>query len=626
MSNPFIRAGKGVIYVFRMTGKGIKLAWKRHHFLIPLHMWPKYAKSFQVRIVHKFKHGMDLPFYNPFVKAEYNKWLAENQVEEKVKKFEYNPLISVIIPTYNIERKLLKECLDSILAQTYVNFEICIADDHSTNQNTLKTLHEYEKKDNRIKVVYRKQNGHISKATNSAIKIATGEFIALVDNDDLLPKNALYEVVEVLNRDKNLDLIYTDEDKIDKDSDFCEPHFKPDFSPDTLLSMNYICHLSVLRKSIVDKIGGLRDEYVGAQDYDLMLRFTEKTNKIHHIPKILYHWRKIPGSTADKIDSKNYAIENGKKAIESALKRRKISGKVVTPIEAAMYSIEYKIIDNPLVSIIIPTKNSTKILKKCVDSIYQKTTYKNYEVIVIDNQSDDKSTLALLSNYEKQHKNFRVIKANFPFNYSKINNLAVKKSKGDYIVLLNNDTEIITEKWLDWMLGYAQQKHVGAVGAKLLYPDTTIQHGGVILGLGGVAGHAYVGEPRESLGHYGRLVVPYNYGAVTAACLMIKKSKFNKLSGLDEKLRVAFNDVDFNIKALEEGWYNVFLPQVELMHYESKTRGADNTSEKYKLFLKECDYMKNKWGDKTMYDRFYNRNYSLERGFMLNVQKKIKNV
>ena len=597
--------------------KGIRLAWKQHHFLIPPAMWPKYFKAIKDKI-----HGTESMFYNAFDSREYNKWIIENEHEEKVKKLKYNPLISIAIPVYNIERDFLVDCLDSILAQTYENFEVCLADDCSTKEETINTLKEYEKKDKRIRVVYRKENGHISKATNSAIEIAKGEFIALMDDDDVIPSNALYEVVKVLNDNPNLDLIYTDEDKMEMDGTLCDPHFKPDFAPDTLFGGNYICHFGFYRKSIIDKIGGFRHEFVGAQDFDLVLRFTEQTDKIYHIPKILYHWRKVPGSTAVTIDSKSYAIENGRKAVEEALERRGRKGKVYAPINAAHYIVEYETPGNPMVSIIIPTKDNSNILEKCLKSIYEKTIYKNYEIIVVNNNSKEKNTFKLFEKYKNKYKNFKVLEANYEFNYSKINNMAVKKSKGEYILLLNNDTEVISENWIDVMLGYAMQDHIGAVGAKLFYPDGTIQHGGIILGVGGVAAHAYPEVDGQNYGTFGRLLIPYNYSGVTAACLMVKKSKYNEVGGLEEKLKVAYNDVDFNMKLLEKGYYNIFLPQVHLIHYESKTRGLDTTTEKYKRLLQETEYMKNKWKEKLTNDRFYNSNYSLGKDFVLD--KKVR--
>lgn len=607
-----------ITYIIYTIYKGIRLAWKEHHFLIPLSVWPKYIEAIKLKI----KGGENYLYFDPFCEEDYNKWVKKylNQTYEKVE-FSYNPLISIIIPVYNIERKYLEECLNSILQQSYSNFEICIADDHSTLKETLDTLKEYEKLDKRIKVIYRKSNGHISKASNSALSIATGEFIALMDNDDVIVKDALYEVVKVLNKNKNLDLIYSDEDKINLNGSFCEPHFKPDFSPDTLLGANYICHFSVFRKKIIDEIGGFRNEYIGAQDFDLVLRFTEKTKKIYHISKILYHWRKIPGSTAVVIDNKSYAMENGKKAVFDALKRRGLKANVTTPVNAAHYVVEYKLDTKPKVSIIIPTKDASDILKKCIDSIYDKTTYDNYEIIVVDNRSVEDKTINLLNEYKKLYKNFKVIKADYDFNYSKINNEAINTCNGKYVILLNNDTEIITCNWIEIMLGYAKQKHIGAVGVKLLYPDKTIQHGGVILGIGGIAAHSYVGYNRQSYGNFGRLVIPYNYSAVTAACLMIEKNKFIEVGGLEEDLAVAYNDIDLNLKLLDKGYYNVFLPQVEVFHYESKTRGLDNTTEKYKRFLEETEYMKNKWKEKLVNDRFYNQNYSLNKAFYLDKNK-----
>ena len=609
---------KTIIYIFVTLYKGIKIAWKEHHFLIPPALWGKYFKA----LINKIIYPLDRrPYFSIYNVKEYNKWLKKHLNEETIiKEFKYKPLISIVIPVYNIEEKLLMECINSILNQTYNNYEICIADDNSTNEETINTLKKLETMDSRIKIIYRKKNGHISEATNSAISITNGEFIAFMDDDDLITPNALYEVVKSLNENPNIDMIYSDEDKMEMDGTFCEPNFKPDFSPDTLLGGNYICHLCVCRKSLFKETGLLRTEYNGAQDFDFVLRFSEKTENIYHIPKILYHWRKVPGSTAVSIKNKGYAIENGKKAVEDALKRRKIEGKVIVPIESTNYIIEYDIVNNPLVSIIIPTKDDYKTFEKCLSSIYSKTKYKNYEVIVINNQSCEEKTFSLFDEYKNKYKNFRVIDANYEFNYSKMNNDAVSKSKGEYIILLNNDTEVISKNWIDVMLGYAQQKYIGAVGVKLLYPNNTIQHGGIILGLGGLASHAFIGEDKNSYGIYGRLLIPYNYSAVTAACLMVKKQKYMEVNGLDEKLEVAYNDVDFNLKLLKKGYYNIFLPQVELFHYESKTRGLDTTSKKYKKYLEESDYLKKRWNSYLINDKYYNPNYSLVKDFYIKKQ------
>lgn len=612
-TNSYLEKSKKLIV---NVGKGVRLAWREYHFLVPPSGFARYFGVIKAKIRGDFSREPIL-FYNPFNAEEYQKWLNENEKKISKKKFKYNPLISILIPVYNIDEKLLRDCLDSILAQTYDNFEVCLADDCSTKKETIRTLKEYEKKDPRIRVVYRKKNGHISKATNSALKIAKGEFVALMDDDDVIPENALQEVVEVLNKNKDLDLIYTDEDKMEMNGSFCDPHFKPDYAPDTLLGGNYICHFGFYRKSIMDEIGGFRSEFVGAQDFDLVLRFVEKTNKIYHIPKILYHWRKVPGSTAVTINSKNYAIENGRKAVEEALERRGRKGKVTAPINAAHYIVEYDVDDHPKISIIIPTKDNIKFLKRCLKSIYKRSTYDNFEVIVMDNRSEEEKTKKLLERYRQGHDNFRVIKADYEFNYSKINNQAVQNASGEYVLLLNNDTKILTRNWLEIMLGYASQKHVGAVGAKLLYPDKTVQHGGVVLGVAEIAAHAYPGVDDTNYGTFGRLLIPYNYSAVTGACLMVKKEKYLEVDGLDEKLAVAYNDVDFCMKLLEKGYYNVFLPQVKLIHYESKTRGADTSELKMKRLKKEAKLMKDRWGEKLKHDIFYNPNYSLKRDFLL---------
>ncbi len=611
---------KTIFKLITLLFKGIKILWKKHHFLVPPTLWKKYFVELCIKVRGIFYNGL---YLNPMTQKDYMLWLEkQSNRDEKIKNFSYNPKISIVIPVYNVNRQLLSECIDSILKQTYTNFEICLADDKSTNQETIDTLKEYERNDKRIKVVYRKENGHISKATNSAIKIATGEFIALMDNDDVLSLNALYEVVKFLNKNKKLDMIYSDEDKLDMNGNFRDPHFKSDFAPDTLLSSNYICHFCVLRKSIVDEIGGFRVGYEGSQDHDLFLRFTEKTTNIAHIPKILYHWRMIPGSTAATINSKSYALERGKKAVEDALKRRKIKGNV--SIKYDHYVIEYTYDKEPSISIIIPTKNHADDTEICLKSIFEKTNYKNYEVVLVNNDSNEKALFNLIDKYKNKYKNFRVVDANMPFNYSKINNIAVETCKSDYIVLLNNDTELITNDWLKIMVGYAMQKHIGTVGVKLLYTDNTVQHAGVVLGVGGIANHAFIGEKADSIGLYARLVLPHNYSANTAACLMISRDKYNEVGGLEEELMVAYNDIDLNLKLLQKGYYNIFVPQVELYHYESKSRGLDTTKEKYKRFMKEQYYMYDKWKKIIDNDPFYNTNFSKTHTFLLDKVRKEK--
>ena len=598
--------------------RGTKSVWTRYHFLVPPKKWKRYAMSFWKVVTN----GRIRPYLDPFKDGDYRAWLRDSEKDTRHKELKYRPMISVLIPVYNAEEKYLKECIESVLAQEYENFEICIVDDASTSKETLNVLVEYEKND-KIRIKHRKKNGHISRATNDALEMAKGEFVALLDNDDVLAKNALYEVVNVLNEDRNLDFIYSDEDKLNLGGERCLPHFKPDYSPDTLLSLNYICHLAVIRTKVMREVGGFAVGLEGAQDHDLFLKVVEKTDRIYHIPKSLYHWRMTKGSTALSLDNKDYANDKGKLAVEVALKRRGLSAKVEKDRLSTYYRVIYDLSEEPLVSVIIPTKDHAKITEKCLESVYARTTYENYEVILVDNRSEEKQTFELFEKYEKKFDNFRVVKADMEFNYSKINNLAVKEAKGEVLILLNNDTEIITPEWMTWMVGYAVQPHVGAVGAKLLYSDGTNQHAGVILGLGGVAGHAYIGKGRDELGAYGRLRVPYDYGAVTAACLCVEKKKFEEVGGLEEKgLKVAFNDIDFNMKLLNKGYYNVLLPMVELYHYESKSRGADTAPEKRERFEREVRFMQKKWGKKLLNDRFYNPNLSLRWDFVLDRKKK----
>ena len=596
----------------------VKKVWVKYHFIIP----PRVIKNFIKQRLNKENTSGTNNLLMPFDKNDYNKWLRLNNRVSTVEKLKYNPLISFVIPVYNVKRELLIECLDSILNQSYKNIEICLADDCSTNEETINTLKEYEKKYDNIKVVYREKNGHISAASNSALELVTGEYVAMMDNDDVIPSNAIYEMVKAINKDKTIDMIYTDEDKLDTKGDRCDPHFKSDYAPDTLLSVNYFCHFTLLRTSILREIGGWKVGYEGAQDWDLFLRFVEKAKNIYHLPEVLYHWRMLEGSTSMGLSNKKYAMDTAMKSIEDALERRKTPGIVHLHDKVPYYWIEYTYEKEPMISIIIPTKDYASTLDKCLKSIYKKTTYKNYEIIVVDNNSVEKETFKLFDKYKKEHDNFRVIKADMEFNYSKINNLAVKEAKGEYILLLNNDTEVITDNWLQIMVGYAMQSHIGAVGAKLIYPDKTIQHGGVVMGMGGVAGHVFVNSPMSYEGIYGRLCVPYNYSVVTAACLMIKKDKYNEVNGLTEELKVAYNDVDFSLKLVEKGYYNIMVPMVELYHYESKSRGLEDTEEKKKRFEKESDYMYEHWKKYIDNDPMYNKNLSRIAVFMLDKTNK----
>ena len=581
-------------------------------------LWIKAKKGFKYMAKNGISHTIQRAKIEKLRnQASYPNWLARNEVldieamTQEIATFHYQPKISIAMPVYNVEEKWLRLCIDSILNQVYTNWELCMADDASTDPNVKKILTEYQQLDERIRVVFREQNGHISEATNSALAIATGEFVALLDNDDELAINAFYEVVKVLNENPELDLIYSDEDKIDMDGNRSDPAFKPDWSPDLLLGTNYISHLGVYRRSILEEIGGFRKGYEGSQDYDLVLRFTEKTTKerITHIPKVLYYWRMLPTSTAVDQGSKGYAFEAGLRAVQDALVRRGINGHATHGAANGLYDVYYDIESEKLVSIIIPTKNGYKDVQRCVSSIIEKTTYQNYEIIMADNGSTDPKMHELYAEFEQQLPGrFFVESIDIPFNFSTINNRAAKKAHGDYLLFLNNDTEVITENWLTLMVSFAQQERIGCVGAKLLYPNNTVQHAGVILGLGGVAGHGHYGYPHGDLGYFGRLAINVNYSAVTAACLLMKKADFDAVGGFEEAFTVAFNDVDLCLKVQALGRDNVWLHEAELYHFESQTRGYDDKGKKKKRFEQEKVMMEEKWGPLIENDPFYNPN------------------
>ncbi|OOP46073.1 glycosyl transferase family 2 [Enterococcus faecalis] len=581
-------------------------------------LWIKAKKGFKYMAKNGISHTIQRAKIEKLRnQASYPNWLARNEVldieamTQEIATFHYQPKISIAMPVYNVEEKWLRLCIDSILNQVYTNWELCMADDASTDPNVKKILTEYQQLDERIRVVFREQNGHISEATNSALAIATGEFVALLDNDDELAINAFYEVVKVLNENPELDLIYSDEDKIDMDGNRSDPALKPDWSPDLLLGTNYISHLGVYRRSILEEIGGFRKGYEGSQDYDLVLRFTEKTTKerIKHIPKVLYYWRMLPTSTAVDQGSKGYAFEAGLRAVQDALVRRGINGRATHGAANGLYDVYYDIKSDKLVSIIIPTKNGYKDVQRCVSSIIEKTTYQNYEIIMADNGSTDPKMHELYAEFEQQLPGrFFVESIDIPFNFSTINNRAAKKAHGEYLLFLNNDTEVITENWLTLMVSFAQQERIGCVGAKLLYPNNTVQHAGVILGLGGVAGHGHYGYPHGDLGYFGRLAINVNYSAVTAACLLMKKADFDAVGGFEEAFTVAFNDVDLCLKVQALGRDNVWLHEAELYHFESQTRGYDDKGKKKKRFEQEKVMMEEKWGPLIENDPFYNPN------------------
>ncbi|MCY1669369.1 glycosyltransferase family 2 protein [Rhizobium sp. SL86] len=553
---------------------------------------------------------------------DYSSWLnkyasldkvAKQRIETEISSWESQPLISIIMPVYNPPLDLLEDAVNSVRSQMYPRWELCIADDCSTDKRVRKYLNTLSGLDSRIKVEFRPKNGHISEASNSAINIATGEWIALFDQDDLLTSDALFYVAREIVRNKDVKLIYSDEDKFDGSKRY-DPYFKPDWNPDLLRSHNLVCHLGVYKLDRIQEIGGFRKGLEGAQDHDLVLRFSEglQTNEIVHIPRVLYHWRSHSGSTAQSTDNKSYAVTAGQKAIQDHLDRIGLPGQVdILPTN--MYRVKYDLPEAlPLVSIVIPTRNGVELLRQCINSVVDKTIYKNYEIIIIDNNSDDVNALNYFEEIGKT-ENIKIIRDESPFNYSALNNKAVAQANGEFIVLMNNDIEVISPDWLSEMMGLAIQKNVGAVGARLWYPDDRLQHGGVILGIGGVAGHSHKFLPKGAHGYFSRGELTQTLSAVTAACLLIRKSVYEEVGGLDEEnLKVAFNDVDFCIRVRGAGYRNVWTPYAELYHHESATRGHEDTPEKKERFRSEVLYMLDRWKDVLSSDPAYNPNLTLE--------------
>ena len=547
----------------------------------------------------------------------YQKWIAANEPteeeleEQRNHKFEHNPKISIIIPMYNTPVKFFGELVDSLISQTYTNWELCLADGSNEENPELKDIYS---KDSRIKYKFIGENKGISGNTNEALTLATGDFIGLLDHDDILPVFSLYEVVKCINNHPEVDFIYTDEDKFEEvGGKRYDPYFKSDFGPDTLRANNYICHFSVFRKDLMEKLGGFRSEFDGAQDYDILLRMSEIAKHIYHIPKILYHWRVHELSTAKAgAHAKPYAYEAGKKAVQAHIDRLGLKGTVEAGNTLGTYKVNYEVIGNPKVSIIIPNKDYASTLKVCLKSIIKLTTYKNYEIIVVENNSTEDETFEYYKKIDGKD-NIKVIY--YPekvFNYSAIINFGVRNCTGDYVIQLNNDTELLTPNWLQEMIGFAQREDVGAVGAKLYYPDETIQHAGVIVGALQVAAHVFRGLSKKDQGYFGRENLIQNMNAVTAACIMTKRSIYEEVGYMNEAFAVAFNDIDFCLRIRKTGKLIVYNPFVELWHYESKSRGNDNDPDKIERFQKEINLFLETWKEKlNKGDEYYNKNLSL---------------
>ncbi len=538
------------------------------------------------------------------------------RAEQENTVFTKDMTFSVLVPLYNTPEDFLTEMIDSVRTQTYKKWQLCLADGSDAQHGYVeKIVKKYAKEDKRICYKRLKKNGGISENTNECIKMATGNYIALFDHDDLLHPCALFEVAKAIE-EQNADFVYTDENKFRKiGQGFFDPHFKPDFAIDNLRANNYICHFTVFKASLIDIVGGFRKEFDGSQDHDLVLRLTEKAEKIVHIPKILYHWRVSDASVASDPYAKPYTITAGINAVSEHLERCGIKGTVEsTTIHPNIYRIKYDIIGKPLISILIPTKDHIDDLKKCIDSICEKSTYDNFEIIIIENNSTETETFKYYEELKNAHKNLKVVVWEHGFNYSAINNFGAQYAKGDYILLLNNDVEVITPEWLEEMLMFAQRSDIGAVGSMLYYPDDTIQHAGVIMGLLTLAGHAFRNAPRGTPGYFGRAGFAQNLSCCTAACLMMPKKVFDEVDGLDETFEVAFNDVDLCMRIREKGYLIVFTPFCELYHYESKSRGLEDTPEKQKRFAGEVERFQKRWR-KILDDGdpYYNPNLTLDR-------------
>ncbi|MBQ7481961.1 MAG: glycosyltransferase [Lachnospiraceae bacterium] len=546
----------------------------------------------------------------------------ETRKKQRETVFPENICFSILVPLYNTPKNFLIEMIDSVKSQTYENWELCLADGSDTQHGEVGDIcRGYAEADKRIKYKKLEENLGISGNTNKCLEMASGEYIGLFDHDDILHPCALYEYARVIN-EQDADYIYCDETTFKGDSidNMITLHFKPDFAIDNLRANNYICHFSVFSKELIDHTGLFRSEFDGSQDHDLILRLTHNAKKIVHVPKILYYWRSHAGSVASDINAKSYAIDAAKGAVAAHLKQCGFEGFKIESSRAfeTIFRIRYKLLDKPLISILIPNKDHVPDLRRCIDSITTRSSYENYEIIVIENNSTEAGTFEYYETLKK-HPSIDVVKYDGEFNYSRINNFGEKSARGEYLVLLNNDTEVITRTWLEELLMYAQRPDVGAVGCMLYYEDYSIQHAGIVLGLGAhrSAGHSHYGMNKENLGYMGRLCYAQDVSAVTGACLMTARADYEAVGGLNEDLAVALNDVDFCLKLRHRGLLNVFTPFAELFHYESRSRGTDVTdaaeAKNAERYNKECELFKSIWKeDLEKGDPYFNPNFSLD--------------
>ena len=559
-------------------------------------------------------------------RAEYQHWWIRRcdrlssrdirAIRETTAQLTYQPLLSVLMPVYNTDERWLRRAIESVQHQLYSNWELCIADDRSTDPRVGEVLREIQSSDPRLRIHFREVNGHISAASNSALALASGEFIVLLDHDDVLPKHALAAVVHELNRHPDADIVYSDEDRIDEAGRRYDPYFKPDWNPELFYSQNLISHLGVYRTAMVRQVGGFREGFEGSQDYEMALRVVEETQpaRIRHIPLILYHWRAIPGSAALDVHQKSYATDAARLAVEAHFTRTGVEATIEPAPHAPYYQrIRYKVPEpRPHVTIIIPTKDRTELLSTCVTSILARSTYRQFDVLIVDNDSIESESHAYFERVQ-QDPCVSVLRIDGPFNFSRINNQAAARARGSLLCFLNNDTEVISPDWLEEMVSLAVRDGVGAVGAMLYYPSNTMQHAGVVLGLGGIASHPHRGERRGMPGNYGRAALTQAMSAVTAACMVLRKDTFEAVGGYDETLAVAYNDVDLCLRLGARGFRNVWTPYAELYHFESVSRGDDLHGANLPRFLAESQAMRDRWQGQLDADPYYNLNLSLTR-------------
>ena len=567
-------------------------------------------KEFWIRLCERMEPE-EVP-YGPWF--EKHKPSAEELERQRKKKWKNPPLISVAVPAYRTPPGFLEQMILSVKEQTYPHWELCIVNASRGEDGMEQVLGRYAGGDERIRVKNLEENLGIAGNTNEALVMARGEFVGLLDHDDLLAPQALFRIAEALTADPQADAVYTDEDKVTTDlSEHFQPHFKPDFNLDLLRSNNYITHFFVVRTRLAREAGGFRREFDGAQDYDFIFRCTEEAKKVLHVPEVLYHWRTHKASTADNPASKMYAFEAGKRAIEAHLARCGQEGTVSLRKDLGFYRVEYPVQGEPLVSILIPNRDQKETLEKCLNSIWEKSTYNNYEILIVENNSSSPEIFDYYREIEKR-PGVQILTWKEGFNYSAINNFGEKSAAGDYLLFLNNDVEVINPRWIEELLGNCQRKEVGIVGAKLYYPDDTIQHAGTVIGIGGIAGHAFLNMPRSRTGYLHKASLQMDLSAVTAACMMMKRQVFKQLGGFEERLSVAFNDVDLCLRTVQAGYLVVYNPEVELYHYESKSRGAEDSEEKVRRFQEEIEFMRCRWMDLLKKgDPYYNRNLTLSK-------------